>query len=305
MAEHQPTQPYRSLKPAKGAFPLLVTLILWSSAMVAIRYAVQSYEPTSMALLRLLTGSAALSFILLDKRHAPKLSWKEVGLIFLLGFLINTVYQTGLSFGERTVTAGMGSFIISTIPLYTAIGATLLHKEKMMPVGWLGILISLIGTSIIAIGEAEHSSIDHGVLYVMTSSVAASIYILFSKPLIAKLGPIRATAYLLWAGTVFLLVFTPGLFHDLKTAPLSATLSIIYLGIFPTAIGYITYNQALYYLPTTIASQWLFSIPLFTCILAFIFLGEIPTLTSTLGGCVAMIGTIVVTLATPKNVESQ
>jgi drug/metabolite transporter (DMT)-like permease len=284
------------MKPSllKAYLALMTTQIFWSSALVAIRYGVQSYQPGSMALLRLLTGSIAMSFVLLLKPKHPRLTWNEIGMIFWLGFLVNALYQTALSFGEVTVPAGIGGFIISTIPLYTTIGAVLFLKESLSPVGWFGISISLLGTALSAFGETDNFTFNVGVIYILISAISASTYILMAKPLVKKLGPVAATAYTLWAGTFFVLIFTPSLYHDLPQAPLSATFAVIYLGVCPTAIAYVIYNYALNKLPTTTAANWLYSIPLLTCLQAWLFLGEIPSLTATLGGSIALLGVVIV-----------
>jgi drug/metabolite transporter (DMT)-like permease len=284
----------------KAYLALFTTLILWSSALVAIRFGVQSYNPGSVALLRLLSGSVMITFVLLHKRSHASLTWKEIAMILWLGFLVNAVYQTSLSFGEQTVTAGISAFIISTIPLYSTIGAVFFHREPMSKLGWLGVLISFLGIVFIAFGEADNFSLDFGVIYVLISAIAASVYILMAKPLLRKIGPLYFTAYTLWAGTLFVLIYSVDLIQDIQTAPLNATLAVIYLGIFPTAIAYITYNHALNYLSTTIATNWLYAIPLLTCVQAWLFLGEIPAMTAVLGGCVAIVGTVIVTFYSRK-----
>jgi drug/metabolite transporter (DMT)-like permease len=285
----------------KAYLALFTTLIFWSSALVAIRFGVQSYNPGSVALLRLLSGSVMITFVLLRKRSHVSLRWKEIAMILWLGFLINAVYQTSLSFGEQSVTAGISAFIISTIPLYSTIGAVFFHREQMSKVGWLGVLISFLGIAFIALGEADNFSLDFGVVYILISAIAASIYILMAKPLLKKIGPLYFTAYTLWAGTLFVLIYSVDLIQDFQAAPFGATLAVIYLGIFPTAIAYITYNHALNYLSTTIATNWLYAIPLLTCVQAWLFLGEIPTITAVLGGCVAIVGTVIVTFYSGRN----
>lgn len=276
---------------------LFTTLFLWSSAVVVIRYVVQHFHPGSMALLRLLAASVAISLGLFAAKKHPKLSWKDILTIVVLGTLINSVYQFCLALGEQTVTAGIGGFIISTIPLYSTIGAVLFLKEPMSKLGWLGAFVSFCGIVVIARGEAVHFDFDIGVVYIMISAIAASIYTVFSRPMLKKVGPVNLTIYLVWAGTLVLLPFWPKMMQDVQTAPLHSTLWLIYLGVFPTAVAHSTYNFALSRIPVTAAANWLYAIPIITCLQAWIFLNEIPTPMAALGGCIALCGTILVTFA--------
>src|SRR3712207_7891883 len=49
---------------------------------------------------------------------------------------------------------------------------------------------------------------------------------------------LRFTTYAIWAGTLTMLVFAPGLVGAVAAAPLEATLSVVFLGVFPTVVAY-------------------------------------------------------------------
>jgi len=67
----------------------------------------------------------------------------------------------------------------------------------------------------------------------MLAAVSTSVYFVVSKPMLTHYRPLEFTTYIIWAGTIPMLIFAPGLAEQLTTAPLSATLAVIYLGSSP------------------------------------------------------------------------
>ncbi|GAH21546.1 unnamed protein product, partial [marine sediment metagenome] len=70
--------------------------------------------------------------------------------------------------------------------------------------------------------------------------------------------------------------FSQGLFQNIKNAPIEATLVIIYLGIFPAALAYITWTYVLSRIPASFAASYLYLSPVLAILIAWIWLGEMP-----------------------------
>jgi drug/metabolite transporter (DMT)-like permease len=86
------------------------------------------------------------------------------------------------------------------------------------------------------------------------------------------------------------------LVRDLQTAPLSATIAAGYLGIFPAALGYVTWAYTLARVPAARAASFLYLVPAVTLGIAWIWLGEWPTWLALLGGAIAILGVVIVNL---------
>ena len=105
--------------------------------------------------------------------------------------------------------------------------------------------------------------------------------------------------WIVLTGTLFQLVFLPGIAHAVLSASTEATLSVIYLGIGPTAIAYATWAFVLSRLPMSYAAGFLYLIP----IIAWIWLGQVPSSLTVLDGGLTLFGVVMV--ATAKNRPDQ
>jgi drug/metabolite transporter (DMT)-like permease len=271
-----------------------ITVVSWASAFPAIRAGLQAYSPEHVALLRYLFASAALAVVAVITR-LPLPQLRDVPGIMLTGFLGVTVYNLLLNSGETGVPAAVASFIVASAPIYMALFATLLFKERLRQWGWIGILISFSGVALISVGTgAAGGQISPQVILVVLAPIAQSYYSIAQKPYLKRYSTFQFTAYALWSAAFFLLAFLPGLFDEIKAAPISATLAVAYLGLFPGALAYGTWAYAMARIPASRAGSFLYMIPLVAMIISWLWLGELPTLLSLVGGLVVLTGVIVV-----------
>jgi len=144
---------------------LIITLIFWASAFAGIRAGLKAYSPGNLVLFRFLTASIVLLFYAMIT-HMPLPERKDLPAIFFLGFLGITVYHLTLTYGELKVTAGSASLLIASGPIFTAILAMFILKEKIKTWGWIGIIISFLGVSLVAIGEGEGVRFEPAAIFI-------------------------------------------------------------------------------------------------------------------------------------------
>lgn len=269
------------------------TIFFWASAFAGIRAGLEAYGPGHVALLRLGIASLVLgAYAAVVRMPLPEL--RDLPAITLAGFLAFTVYHVGLSYGEVTVSAGPASLLVNTAPIFTALLATAFLGERLKWLGWAGMVISFCGAALIALGETEGFALAPGAFFILLAAVSVSVYLIIQRPYLRKYGALNFTAYALWAGTLFTLVLLPGLFSELRAAPTGVTLAMVYLGVFPTAVAYVTYAYVNSVMAASRAVSFLYLVPALAFLIAWVWLGEVPEVLSIIGGVIVLSGVILV-----------
>lgn len=275
----------------RTAAALITTLVFWGSAFPFIRLALKAYSPGHLTVLRFLTASVAMVLIAIAMRMRipPRRWWPALAGLSLLNVI---GYHVLLNFGLVRVQAGPGSLIVNTAPVSSYLAAGVVLKERVDARAWAGLAISLFGVSIMALGSNGTLRAEPGMLLLLGCAIAWGLSSVLVKPLLTRMSSLQTAAMSLWFGTLGLLVFLPGLMNAIETAPPVATWSIVYLGVFPIAVCYVTWNYTLSRMPAATAVNYTYLIPLIALVEAYFILGEKPVASSLVGGTIALGGVV-------------
>ncbi len=263
---------------------------LWASAFVAIRFADRELAPGALALGRLLVGSVALGVLVLARR-APLPRRRELPGILICGVLWFGVYNVALNAAERRVDAGTAAMLVNVGPILIAIFAGWILHEGFPPRLLAGCLVSFAGAIVIGLATSRHGLHESlGAVLCLVAAIAYAGGVVAQKPVLREASPLTVTWLACTIGAISCLPYAGSLVHGLGHAGGSTIGWMIYLGIAPTAAGFILWAYALARTTAGRMGSTTYLVPPLALLFAWAFLGEVPPALVLPGGLLCLAG---------------
>ena len=289
----------------RGTYAKLVAVpAIWGGTFIAGRILALAVPAAVGSLLRFVVAVVALlAAAWWLEGGLPRLTRRQLlGTLFLGAtgiFAYNLFFLGALA----RLPASRTSLIIALNPIVTIAAASLLLGERMSARRWLGVAVALVGVWIVVSrGDVLGSvagAVGLGELLMFGGVCSWAAYTLIGRRVLAGLTPLAATTWAsLWGMALLALAAAPDL-HDLGTDDLTlpVVLSVLYLGVLGTAVGFVWYYQAVQRLGASRTVIFNNLVPVFGASFGVLLLGE-PLLPSMLlGGAIAVAGVMLVTKA--------
>lgn len=272
----------------------VVTVVLWASAFIGIRGAGPHYDPGALALLRMAVGTVVLSLIAVRRgiRFPERRHWL---LVAAWGVGWFCVYNLALNSAELTLDAGTAAMVVNLAPLMVVVFSGLFLREGFPRPLVIGAPIAFLGVVLIGMNSSTNTGSDlTGLLLALLAAVMYAGCTLVQKRLL-NAGVDATTLTWLGAivGTIALLPWIGGVIDALQTAPIDATVWVVYLGIFPTAIAFTTWAYVLQRSTAGQTSATTYVVPAIAILMSWAILGEVPTPLMFLGGTLCLLGVLI------------
>jgi drug/metabolite transporter (DMT)-like permease len=260
---------------------LILTTLFWSGNFVLSRGMHAAIPPLALSFWRWLVALLILLFFAhrhcWNQRHLIREHYR---FILLQGLLGVTGFNTLLYLAMHSTTAINAVLVNSCVPVLIVGFSWLLYRETMRVRQCCGVLVSLLGVlSIMAKGEIAalmQVSFNRGDLLVLG---AAIVWALYSSRLRQYPGDLHPLAYLTSISIVGLLAIFPLYLLELKAGktfvlnPASAV-TILYVAVFASVLAFIFWNRAVRTIGANKAGPFVHLMPVFSTLLAVLFLGE-------------------------------
>ena len=285
--------------PARGRdYPALaaagITVLLWASAFVGIRSAGRTFSPGALSLGRLSVAVVALAVIALvrGERLPSRAALRKVGAPLLVcGLLWFGAYNVALNAGERHVDAGTSAMLVALGPILIAILAGVLLREGFPRGLFAGCAIAFAGVVVIGVASSTHTATTTGVLLCLASAFAYAGGVVAQKVVLRELTPVQTVFFCALIGALVCTPFAAQLGRQL--GPLHAEGWVAYLGVGPTALGFIFWGFALTRTSAGKLAATTYLVPPISVLLGWIWLNETPASLAYLGGALALAGVAV------------
>ncbi|PXW29018.1 UNVERIFIED_CONTAM: threonine/homoserine efflux transporter RhtA [Williamsia faeni] len=267
-----------------------ITVLLWASSFVVIRFAGETFSPGALTVTRLAVGSAVLVVIALRYRR-PLPRGKGLALVIGYGLVWFAGYTVLLNWAEQHLDAGTAALLVNFAPILVAVFAGLFLGEGFPRQLVIGILVAFSGVLLIALGGSGGSNNDKlGIILGLITAVLYAVGVLMQKVALRTVDAVTATWVGCLAGFLATLPFAPKAVSELSEASAGAIAAVIFLGVGPTAIAFLTWAYALSRTDAGKMAATTLAVPAIAIVLSWIFLGEVPTLLGLIGGAMALAG---------------
>ena len=276
--------------PALPTLAALVTVVFWASAFVGIRAAGEDLSPGALGLGRLLVGTTILGLFVLargealpDRRNLPPIA--------LAGVLWLGIYNLALNAGEQRVDAGTAAMIVGVGPILIAALAGAILREGFPRRLVAGCAVAFAGVAIIGVATRTSDALDGtGALLCVLAAATYAVAVVVQKPVAGRVSALQTTFLLCVAGTLFLAPFLPTLLDEVGVASTPNLLWVVYLGVFPTALGFTTWTYALKRTPAGRLGVTTYVVPPISIVLGWVVLEEAPPPLALAGGALCLAG---------------
>jgi len=260
---------------------LVLTTLFWSGNFVISRGMHAEIPPFTLSFWRWMT--AFLILLLFAVSHLwrqRELARSHSRFLIIQGLLGVAGFNTMVYLAMQTTTAINAVLVNSCIPVLIAVCSWLLYKEVMSVRQCFGVLISLTGVLlIIAHGQLAHLlqvSFNRGDLYMLAAALIWALYSANLKRYPQGLHPLAYQSAIVIVGLVVLLPLylyelAGGQVMNVTTASVA---TIVYVALFASILAYIFWNRAVRDVGANKAGPFIHLMPVFSTILAVIFLGE-------------------------------
>lgn len=269
-------------------FYAFLTVAIWSSAYVYTKVALLTFSATALGLLRCGVATLCLMTLLTFYRQLA-VKWRHIPVFMLSGASGFTLYFIAFNTGSLSLNPTTASIIIALCPIISALLALVVFKEKLRISQWLATLTAFSAVLFISLQEGS-LLISQGIIWMLGAAALLALYNVIQRRMNRQISALQMTAYSFLFGTVMLLGYAPDALSELQDAPSDAIALVIYLGLFPGAVAYITWGKALS-LAENIGqvTNWMFLTPCLALLLEYVVTDSYPGKATLAGGSIILI----------------
>jgi len=280
----------------------VVVQLLFASLAIAGRFVLPHFPAGALVCFRVLGATAVLFLVNVATGGQWVRDRGDLLRLAVLGLLGIAANQTLFLYGLRHTTAINATILVTTVPVFTVLGAVLTRREPPSALKFAGIGLAAVGTIYLIgpdrISLAPDVALGNGLI--VLGMVCYAAYFLYSRSVVGRYQPITVSFYVMLFASIGVLPFGLMAIRGLQVSTISGAvwLWVGYIVIFPTIITYLLNIWALQRVSSNLVAVYIYLQPLFAAAVAPLVLqGERLTTRAMLAGLAIFTGLGLVILA--------
>lgn len=257
----------------------LMTSVLFSGSYIAGKYTTVDLGPLTTTLLRYFIALLFLGGLLLHyKGRALYLRRRDIVPAVALGLTGIVGYHYFFFLSLRYTEVANTAIINALSPVLTSVAAAVFVKERLERWNYAGVAIAFFGV-LVLLSRGDVDTIlalefNKGDVLMLLSVVSWMVYALIIRVMVERYSGFTLTFYSTLFGVVILLFVAPheGALDQVRAISSVSLMSVIYMGVCGSGLGYLLYNLSIREIGPTRTSSFVYSvIPLIVAVLAWLF----------------------------------
>lgn len=285
---------------------LLLTAALWGGNFTALKYLLGRVEPVDALVLRV--GGAAVLFVailLIDRTARRSIPGFDLIKFLLLGVVGITMVNVAFVYGQDMIPATLASLVVTSNPIWTALISRILGREVLTARKVGGIALAMTGFLIVLfLGSGDGARLGggeiKGLLICAIGPFSWAFYTVLSKPMLRRYTPTETAAYTGIGGALALIplaVLNDGMIGRYRELNGLGWVAVVYLVALGFVLAYILWYRGLQALAASQAAVYVYLIPVFGLLGAWLLLDEAITRYLLLGAAVILAGVVLTNTA--------
>jgi drug/metabolite transporter (DMT)-like permease len=296
---------------------IIIINFMWATQVPVIRFIGDRLGPITVAFIPMIASTLIfLPFLWVEnKRRKVKFKWRwsELKYFTLSGLIGIFIMQYAYTLGSKLTIAANAGIITLTIPVFVAVLASFMLKEKLNIVRSISFVLAIAGVLMTSVSDISGADIFHGKYFIgnmifLFACLCCAFYNTYCKLLVDKnfteleilvyssvIGSIASIPLIIWV--------EPFHFSEFIHSGTIAVSGILELSVFVYGIPALLFFYVLKRLDVTQAILGTYLLPFFIALLGIVLLNEKISALMIMGGSIIFISTLMVTVYENKLVE--
>jgi drug/metabolite transporter (DMT)-like permease len=282
---------------------LAAVYVAWGGTYLAIRVAIETLPPLLMASVRFLVAGALLYVWAVRRgdREGDRPTARQWRAAAIIGVALLLGGNGFVVLAEQRVASGIAALLVATVPLWMVVLATLVLRERVRWLEWLGLVVGFGGLALMAFPSGPQPLDPLGIGMVVFASVSWAAGSLYARRAPMPSRPLVGVAMEMLTGGVALGIagILAGELGDVHPERFSfeSILGLLYLIVMGSWVAFSAYVWLLRVARTSLVSTYAYVNPIVAVLLGWLILSEPITARTLVAGLVILVGVALIVSA--------